>query len=84
MPTRFHIGAKALRSNIGTYAKRFDFLEVKIAPSLREPSPSVSTLRSFAPGQTTGVDAPARNGAVRLCLADPISVGGFAPAPASP
>jgi len=47
MPTRFHIGAKALRSNIGTYAKRFDFLEVKIAPSLREPSPSVSTLRKW-------------------------------------
>jgi uncharacterized protein YecE (DUF72 family) len=47
MPTRFHIGAKALRSNLGTYAKRFDFLEVKSGAAPREPAPSVSTLRKW-------------------------------------
>lgn len=47
MPTRFHIGAKALRSNIETYAKRFDFLEVKTGASPREPAPAISTLRKW-------------------------------------
>jgi len=47
MPTRFHIGAKALRSNLGTYAKRFDFLEVKTGAAPREPAPTLSTLRKW-------------------------------------
>lgn len=47
MPTRFHIGAKAPRSNIGNYAKRFDFLEVKTAATPRDPAPTVSTLRKW-------------------------------------
>lgn len=47
MPTRFHIGAKALRSNIETYAKRFDLLEVKTAPGPREPGPTAATLRKW-------------------------------------
>jgi uncharacterized protein YecE (DUF72 family) len=47
MPTRFHIGAKALKSSLGTYAKRFDFLEVKTGAVPREPLPSVSTLRKW-------------------------------------
>jgi uncharacterized protein YecE (DUF72 family) len=47
MPTRFHIGAKALKSSLGTYAKRFDFLEVKTGAVPREPTPSVSTLRKW-------------------------------------
>ena len=49
MPTRFHIGAHALRGNIVAYAKRFDLLEVKIGLS-REggaPGPAVSTLRKW-------------------------------------
>jgi uncharacterized protein YecE (DUF72 family) len=47
MPTRFHIGAKALRSNIETYAKRFDLLEVRTSPSAREPGPTLATLRKW-------------------------------------
>ncbi len=47
MPTRFHIGAKALRSNLTTYAKRFDFLEVKTGAVPREPPPTVATLRKW-------------------------------------
>jgi len=47
MPTRLHIGAKALRTNIETYAKRFDFLEVKTGATPRDPPPSVSTLRKW-------------------------------------
>jgi uncharacterized protein YecE (DUF72 family) len=47
MPTRFHIGAKALKSSLGTYAKRFDFLEVRTGNVPREPLPSVSTLRKW-------------------------------------
>jgi len=47
MPTRFHIGAKALRSNIATYSKRFDFLEVKVGATPREPAPTPATLRKW-------------------------------------
>jgi uncharacterized protein YecE (DUF72 family) len=47
MPTRFHIGAKALRSNLGTYAKSFDFLEVKTGAAPREPAPTIATLRKW-------------------------------------
>jgi len=47
MATRFHIGAKALRSSLATYAKRFDFLEVKSGATPREPAPSLATLRKW-------------------------------------
>src|SRR5271168_721629 len=47
MPTRFHIGAKALRTSLGTYAKRFDFLEVRTGATPREPAPSLATLRKW-------------------------------------
>jgi len=47
MPTRFHIGAQALRGDIAAYAKRFDLLEVKTGAAAREPVPSVSTLRKW-------------------------------------
>jgi uncharacterized protein YecE (DUF72 family) len=47
MPTRFHIGAKAPRSNIANYAKRFDFLEVKTGATPRDPPPTVATLRKW-------------------------------------
>jgi uncharacterized protein YecE (DUF72 family) len=47
MPTRFHIGAHALRGNIAAYAKRFDLLEVKTGAGTRESSPAVSTLRKW-------------------------------------
>jgi uncharacterized protein YecE (DUF72 family) len=47
MQTRFHIGAKALRTSLGTYAKRFDFLEVKAGASPREPAPTLATLRKW-------------------------------------
>jgi uncharacterized protein YecE (DUF72 family) len=47
MPTRFHIGAQALRGDIAAYAKRFDLLEVKTGANPREPVPSVSTLRKW-------------------------------------
>src|SRR5271170_5581871 len=32
MTTRWHIGAKQLRGAIASYAKRFDLLEVRVAP----------------------------------------------------
>jgi uncharacterized protein YecE (DUF72 family) len=41
--TRFHIGAKALQSDIGAYARRFDLLEV--APTAQ--GPTLSTLRRW-------------------------------------
>lgn len=47
MPTRFHIGAKAPRANIAAYAKRFDFLEVKVAAMPGEPAPTTPTLRRW-------------------------------------
>jgi uncharacterized protein YecE (DUF72 family) len=47
MPTRFHIGAKALKTSLGTYAKRFDLLEVKTGATPREPPPSLATLRKW-------------------------------------
>jgi uncharacterized protein YecE (DUF72 family) len=47
MPTRFHIGAKALKSSLTTYAKRFDFLEVRSGAVGREPPPTVATLRKW-------------------------------------
>jgi uncharacterized protein YecE (DUF72 family) len=41
--TRFHIGAKALRSDIAAYAKRFDLLEVTPAAA----GPTLATLRRW-------------------------------------
>jgi uncharacterized protein YecE (DUF72 family) len=46
MTTRWHIGAKQLRGAIVSYAKRFDLLEVRIAP----PSSSASV----RPGEKSG------------------------------
>jgi uncharacterized protein YecE (DUF72 family) len=46
MTTRFHIGAKRLESNLAAYAKRFDFLEVHMAPR-GEPAPALATLRRW-------------------------------------
>jgi uncharacterized protein YecE (DUF72 family) len=39
MSTRWHIGAKQLRGAIASYAKRFDFLEVKIATATANNAP---------------------------------------------
>ncbi len=46
MTTRYHIGARRLESNLGSYAKRFDFLEVHM-PALSRPAPTVATLRRW-------------------------------------
>jgi uncharacterized protein YecE (DUF72 family) len=46
MGTRYHIGAKRLESNLASYAKRFDFLEVHMAPP-GEPTQSLATLRRW-------------------------------------
>jgi uncharacterized protein YecE (DUF72 family) len=48
MGTRFHIGAKGLRGDIAAYAKRFDLLEVRLAPA-DDPAlgPSIATLRRW-------------------------------------
>ena len=46
MSTRWHIGAKRLESNLASYAKRFDFLEVHM-PSHGQPAPTPSTLRRW-------------------------------------
>jgi uncharacterized protein YecE (DUF72 family) len=48
MATRFHIGAKSLRGDIASYAKRFDLLEVAVvaAEDLRL-MPAASTLRRW-------------------------------------
>ncbi len=44
--TRYHIGAKQLESNVSSYAKRFDFLEVRM-PSFAERGPSLALLRRW-------------------------------------
>ena len=46
MSTRWHIGAKRLESNLSSYAKRFDFLEVHM-PARGQPAPTVATLRRW-------------------------------------
>jgi len=46
MTTRYHIGAKRLESNLGSYAKRFDFLEVHL-PAHGQPAPTLATLRRW-------------------------------------
>lgn len=48
MATRFHIGAKDLRGAIEAYAKRFDLLEVRLAPSDKaKQGPTATTLRKW-------------------------------------
>jgi uncharacterized protein YecE (DUF72 family) len=53
MTSRWHIGAKHLRGAIAAYAKRFDFLEVRVAqPGAADhadgaPGPSLATLRRW-------------------------------------
>jgi uncharacterized protein YecE (DUF72 family) len=47
MPTRFHIGAKSLRSTIAAYAKRFDLLEVTSSGERDASVPNVATLRRW-------------------------------------
>jgi uncharacterized protein YecE (DUF72 family) len=44
--TRYHIGARRLESNLGAYAKRFDFLEVHMQ-SPGEPAPTLATFRRW-------------------------------------
>jgi uncharacterized protein YecE (DUF72 family) len=46
MATRFHIGAKTLRGDIASYAKRFDLLEVS-SGAAGAGAPSVATLRKW-------------------------------------
>jgi uncharacterized protein YecE (DUF72 family) len=46
MVTRFHIGAKTLRGDIASYAKRFDLLEVSSGVA-GAGAPSVATLRKW-------------------------------------
>lgn len=46
MTTRYHIGAKRLESNLGAYAKRFDFLEVHMA-ARGTPAPTHATLKRW-------------------------------------
>ena len=50
---RWHIGAKDLRGAIAAYAKRFDLLEVRVAPAEAEGgvmSPTLATLRRWRKG----------------------------------
>jgi uncharacterized protein YecE (DUF72 family) len=52
MTPRWHIGAKELRGAMAAYAKRFDFLEVRIAIGAPEtggttPAPALATLRRW-------------------------------------
>jgi uncharacterized protein YecE (DUF72 family) len=46
MPTRYYIGAKALRGDIASYAKRFDLLEVASGTSSAT-VPSIATLKRW-------------------------------------
>jgi uncharacterized protein YecE (DUF72 family) len=46
MATRFYIGAKGLRGDISSYAKRFDLLEVSVGP-VGSPGPSTATMRRW-------------------------------------
>jgi uncharacterized protein YecE (DUF72 family) len=47
MATRFYIGAKGLRGDIASYAKRFDLLEVSSSGPGGAPGPSVATLKRW-------------------------------------
>lgn len=48
MPTRLHIGAKELRGELTTYAKRFDFLEIRgVDAANMHLAPNVATLRRW-------------------------------------
>ena len=44
--TRYHIGARRLEGSLTAYAKRFDFLEVRM-PAAGEPGPTLTTLRRW-------------------------------------
>lgn len=44
--TRYHIGARRLEGSLSAYAKRFDFLEVRM-PAPGEPGPTLTTLRRW-------------------------------------
>jgi uncharacterized protein YecE (DUF72 family) len=46
MTTRYHIGARRLESNLASYAKRFDFLEVHM-PARTQPAPTIATLKKW-------------------------------------
>jgi uncharacterized protein YecE (DUF72 family) len=65
MSTRFHVGAKALSSTIGAYAKRFDVLEVRL--DARGPSEAAlrRQRRSVPPHFEFVVVAPAALAALR-------------------
>src|ERR1700754_4598594 len=51
MTSRWHIGAKHLRGAIAAYAKRFDFLEIRVAqpgaPQADAPGPSLATMKRW-------------------------------------
>ena len=47
MATRFHIGAKELRGNIETYAKRFDLLEVAMHEAGDKRASPPTTMRKW-------------------------------------
>src|SRR5262245_29271224 len=47
MATRYHIGAKQLRGEIGAYAKRFDLLEVQSGAPGTRGLVSVATMRKW-------------------------------------
>jgi uncharacterized protein YecE (DUF72 family) len=44
--TRYHIGARRLEGGLSAYAKRFDFLEVRM-PAAGEPGPTLATFRRW-------------------------------------
>lgn len=48
MTTRYHIGAKGLQGDIKAYSKRFDFLEVPMAPAGQPKlAPTVATMKRW-------------------------------------
>src|SRR5262249_41558683 len=47
MPTRYHIGARQLRGEIGAYAKRFDLLEVQTGALGTRSVISAATMRKW-------------------------------------
>jgi uncharacterized protein YecE (DUF72 family) len=50
MATRWHIGAKQLRSAITAYAKRFDLLEVRVSIDDGAPEPTAAALKRWRKG----------------------------------
>jgi uncharacterized protein YecE (DUF72 family) len=47
MQTRYHIGTKSERANLASYAKRFDFIEIRTGAAPHEPAPAAATLRKW-------------------------------------